>query len=445
MTQARHSISRRLSLQLAALTFAGFGVLSTGIYCSVAALIIEKQAAHEASTISIIDGMVRAAAVKGSEEDVLMKTRFYAPRRPGSRLELTRADGSILHRDADEAPFRLSSHVHRAQFAIPTPQLPGGVIHADLLIDVADDFGLLRGVLLTLVVATLVGGALAYVLTLWKVRSGMAPLRDIVAQTRAISPRRLDQRLRLAQPVEELTPWIEQFNALLERLEHAYQQLEGFNADVAHELRTPLCTLIGQTELALTRSRPAEALRETLASNLEELQRLSAMVNDMLFLASADRGAEARRTSKASLAELARQVIDFHDAALTEHGLRVAVRGDAVVPIDEPLFKRALSNLLGNAVRYADRDSEIVVQIDTEAPDQVRVLVQNHGLAIEPSQLPRLFDRFFRAESSRASEGEAHHGLGLSIVAAIARMHSGRTLAQSVNGVTRLGFTVAAH
>src|SRR5438034_8564039 len=133
----------------------------------------------------------------------------------------------------------------------------------------------------------------------------MAPLREIVRQTREISPRRLDQRLRLSEPVEELTPWIEQFNALMERLERAYQQLEGFNADVAHELRTPLCTLIGQTEVALSRERSPAALRDTLASNLEELQRLAAMVNDMLFLASADRGAQARRSGKASLAALA--------------------------------------------------------------------------------------------------------------------------------------------
>jgi two-component system heavy metal sensor histidine kinase CusS len=440
-----HSISRRLSLQLATMTLAGMGVLGTGIYCSVGALVQNKQATHEANTVRIIDDMVRLAAAKGGEPEVLMKTQFYAPRRPGSRLELLRADGSVLHRDADEPPFRLSSHVHRARFDIPAPQLPGGMLHADLLIDIEDDVRLLRGVLLTLVVATLLGCVAAYGVTLWKVRAGMAPLRDIVRQTRLISPRRLDQRLSLSQPVEELTPWIEQFNALLERLEHAYQQLEGFNADVAHELRTPLCTLIGQTELALSRPRPAETLRDTLASNLEELQRLAAMVNDMLFLASADRGAQARRSSKASLAALASQVIEFHEAALTERELRVAVRGDAVVPIDEPLFKRAISNLLGNAVRFADQGSEIVVQIDTEAPDQVRVLVQNHGVTIDPAQLPRLFDRFFRAESSRSSEGQANHGLGLSIVAAIARMHSGRPFAQSARGVTRLGFTLAAH
>jgi two-component system heavy metal sensor histidine kinase CusS len=244
--------------------------------------------------------------------------------------------------------------------------------------------------------------------------------------------------------VEELEPWIAQFNALLERLEAAYRQLEGFNADVAHELRTPLATLIGQTEVALSRERSADALHDILASNLEELQRLAALVNDMLFLASADRGAQARRNGSTSLAAIAAQVIEFHEAALTERALSVAVRGDAVVPIDEPLFKRAISNLLGNAIRFADSGSEIAVDIDADEPGQVKVLVQNRGVEIEPAHLPRLFDRFFRAESSRHSEGEPHHGLGLSIVAAIARMHSGRTFARSGDGVTALGFTVSA-
>jgi len=447
MSRAAYSISRRLSLKLATMTLAGLGLLSAGIYWSVAALIQDKQAQHEASTIRITEDMVKSAAARGGEAEVVQKCQLYAPRRPGSRLELLRADGTVLHRDADEPPFRLSQHVERARFDIPTPHVAGGVVRADLMIDVADDVHLLRGVMFNLIVATLIGGVLAYVVTLWRVRSGMAPLRDIVRQTREISPQRLDQRLRLAQPVEELTPWIEQFNDLMERLEHAYQQLEGFNADVAHELRTPLAALIGQTEVALSRSRTPEALRETLASNLEELQRLAAMVNDMLFLASADRGAQARRDNPASLAGLARQVIDFHEAALTERSLRVAVRGDAVVPIDQPLFKRAISNLLGNAVRFADAGSEIVVQIDDRAAgemrDQVRVLVQNQGVQIAPAHLPRLFDRFFRAESSRHCDGQAHHGLGLSIVAAIARMHSGRTFAQCDGGVTRLGFTVA--
>ena len=149
-------------------------------------------------------------------------------------------------------------------------------------------------------------------------------------QTRAISPRRLDQRLRLGDPAEELQPWIDQFNALMDRLERAYAQLEGFNADVAHELRTPLATLIGQTEVALSRERSAESLRETLVSNLEEMQRLSAMVNDMLFLSQADRGAIARRGAPVSLAALAQQVVEFHEAPLEEAALAVRIEGDAL-------------------------------------------------------------------------------------------------------------------
>ncbi|MCU0929308.1 MAG: ATP-binding protein [Burkholderiaceae bacterium] len=235
-------------------------------------------------------------------------------------------------------------------------------------------------------------------------RRQLRPLHDLAAQTRAISPRRLDQRLALADPAEELLPWIEQFNALMGRLEQAYTQLEAFNADVAHELRTPLATLIGETELALSRERTPQALRETLLSNLEEMQRLSALVNDMLFLSQADRGAVARRGAPVSLAALARQVIEFHEAALDDAGLAVRVDGDATVAVDEPLFKRALSNLLGNAIRFAERGSTVGVRITPETADHVQVVVQNAGAEIDAASLPRLFDRFFRgsAETRRA-------------------------------------------
>ena len=338
MSQGTHSISRHLSLQLAMVAVVGFGVLSTTIYYSVAQLIANKQTTNEASTRQIIEDIVQLSAAKGGEPEVILKTQFFAPRRPGSRLVLLRSDGSTLHRDADEPPFVLSEHVHRARFDIQTPNLSGGIVHADLLIDIADDVRILRGLVVTLIVATLVGGVLAYVITLWRVRAGVAPLREIVRQTRQISPKRLDQRLSLATPVEELTPWIDQFNDLMARLEGAYQQLEGFNADVAHELRTPLATLIGETEVALSRERSPETLRETLISNLEELQRLAAMVNDMLFLSNADRGARARRGVQMSLAALAHQVTDFHEAALAERNLQVVVTGDAVIPVDEPLL-----------------------------------------------------------------------------------------------------------
>ena len=211
----------------------------------------------------------------------------------------------------------------------------------------------------------------------------------------------------------------------MERLERAYPQLEGFNADVAHELRTPLATLIGQTEVALSRERSPEALRETLLSNLEELQRLSAMVNDMLFLSRADRGAQARRGGRRAWPRWPRRSSSSTRprspsagcaspcAATPRPGRRAAVQARGLQPARQrdPLRRPG---------------SEIVVQIAAEEPEQVHVLVQNDGPPIAPPHLPRLFDRFFRADGSRSAE-QVHHGLGLSIVAAIARMHSGRT------------------
>jgi two-component system heavy metal sensor histidine kinase CusS len=158
---------------------------------------------------------------------------------------------------------------------------------------------MLAGLAVTLLCATLAGTAGVGVVTTWRVRRGLQPLQTLARQTQAIAPDRLGERLALAEPVEELQPWIDQFNGLMERLQRAYLQLEAFNADVAHELRTPLANVMGQTEVALSRERPCEALRETLASNLEEMQRLAALVNDMLFLSQADhgRGRAARRAA----------------------------------------------------------------------------------------------------------------------------------------------------
>ena len=132
--------------------------------------------------------------------------------------------------------------------------------------------------------------------------------------------RNLHHRLDGAEQPLELVPLIDQFNALLERIENAYSQMEGFNADVAHELCTPLATLIANNELALRRPEQ-EDMREVLASNLEELHRLTAIVNDMLFLSQADRGVGARRAPVVSLASMAADVLDYHEAALAErHG-----------------------------------------------------------------------------------------------------------------------------
>tara|TARA_B100001105_G_C22392902_1_gene445284 strand:- start:1848 stop:2531 length:684 start_codon:yes stop_codon:yes gene_type:complete len=201
--------------------------------------------------------------------------------------------------------------------------------------------------------------------------------------------------------------------------------------------------LIGTSELALRHTRSAEELREVLGSNLEDLQRMAGIVQDMLFLSQADRGARARRTAVTSLAALAERVAGYCEAALAEAGLSVDVTGDAAGAFDMPLLARALSNLLANAIRHATPGTSVSVAIAVEAGGGVKIQVINLGEAIPPLALPRLFDRFYRADAAR-SHAARHHGLGLAIVAAIARMHGGTTLATSHSGTTAIGMMLPA-
>jgi len=442
-----HSISRRLSSKLALLTMLCMGALFAGLWFSVSMLLKERNEQDMQQRCELIAEVVAQVARNGGEAAVIERLRSDAPMRGGNRLQVWAADGRLLHADAELASGAPSEHRRSGDFKIATPLAAGlgGELHARYTVDYAADAAMGRRWALLLVGLTLAAGALVALGVRWHVRRELRPLHALAAQTRAISPQQLSRRLQLQDPAEELQPWIDQFNALMQRLEQSYAQLEGFNADVAHELRTPLANLMGQTEVVLSRERPAEELRETLASNLEEMQRLSGMVNDMLFLSQADRGAVARRGEPVSLAQLARQVVEFHEGTLEDAGLQLQVKGDATLPVDESLFKRAVSNLLGNATRFASPGSTVVIGIVSEADQQVRVEVLNQGPAIEAQALPRLFDRFFRGDDSRCCEGEEqHHGLGLAIVAAIARMHAGRTVAESSSGITRVGFTLAS-
>jgi len=437
------SISKRLARTLGLLMLAGLGLASAVIFSATAMRMREAQADTLAERTQLMTGLIAVACTHG-EENLLSKLQRIEQARLGTRLTLHRADNSLLYSDSNDADHHFVFSLGH-DFVVPTPNLPGGELHGRLELDTTHDTRLLKGLALTLMLATAGCAALTGFGIRWLVRRDLRPLELLAAQTRAISPDGLHQRLQLDNPAEELRPWITQFNALMGRLELAYQQLEGFNADVAHELRTPLANLIGQTEVALSRERPVAELHDTLLSNLEEMQRLSALVNDMLFLSHADRGAVARRGEPVSLAALANEVKDFHEAQLEESNLHLRVEGDATLPVDASLVKRAISNLLGNAARFAHPGSTVVVRLGQSGEaDRVQVLVQNDGEPIAEQALPRLFDRFFRGDASRCCDAEQHHGLGLAIVAAIARMHDGRTVAQSAEGVTRIGFTLAA-
>ncbi len=433
------SLGSRLSLWLALLSFVVIGLLCIGVYLSVDASLYLRQEARLEKLVNDIDHLVREkdhrlnrAELGHALDDLLKDDRMV-------QVRILDHMGEIEYATAGGAWPR-NGRQERMDFAVG--ELKGNYATVLLALNTEADESLRKNMAAILFSAALAGSAAIAFGGFLIVGFGLAPVRRLVEQTRGLSAFKLDRRLDATNLPEELSVLVDQFNALLGRLELAYQQLEGFNADVAHELRTPLATLIASSELALSGKRSCPELEDYLASGLEELRCLSAMVNDMLFLSQADRGARARRTPVASLAGLVGEVLDYHEAALQEAGLCCEIRGDADGEFDAALLRRALSNLLGNATRYAVRGSMLVVSIQRDDESWVRIGVADRGQEIPPESLMRIFDRFYRTDCSR-QPGDKNHGLGLAIVAAIARMHDGSTFARSAAGITEIGLRLS--
>lgn len=285
-------------------------------------------------------------------------------------------------------------------------------------------------------------GCLAVLLlSRWATRIGLEPLTRLTHEASEVRPNNRSQRLDTHSLPHELADLASSFNGALERLDGAYGRLESFNADVAHELRTPVTILIGQTEVALSRDRSVDSLRGTLQSNLEEFERMRAIVNDMLFLARADQGEQATGLVELALEGEVAHALEFLEIPLDEAKVTAIASGAAHAPINRALFGRALTNLVMNAIQHCVAGAAIHVTLE-RLGDQILVSVANPGDPIDPQVLDHLFDRFYRAEASRSNSRE-NHGLGLAIVKAIAGMHRGTVFASSIHGINTFGFSVS--
>lgn len=436
------SLGFRLLLRFALQSMLGLGAACLAVYLVIFVTLDHRQD----ETMRMKREAVRHLLTEGRGAHDLESVRHLLTDFLAGHDELTLsvadASGQVLLSPPRRRPA--GDRAKRLRFEVPLPASLGSAGTATLTFDKRVDDALLARLGWTLVLAALGGSLVLAGGAAIGVRRELAPLRALVGQIAAVNADRLDLRLDGRDQVEELQPLIAQFNDLLDRLSLAYGQMESFNADVAHELNTPISILINSCEFALRRPRSTEELRETLSSNLEELRRIARIVGDMLFLANAQRGALASREERLELHELAAEVLDYHEASLRQAGVTASVRGRAEASVDAGLLQRAVSNLVGNATRYARRGSEVVVDIGASelAGGALWIGVSNEGSAIPPEHLPRLFDRFYRADRSRAGASR-HHGLGLSIVAAIARMHGGHASARSEQGVTTVGFTLS--
>ncbi|GAB7542103.1 heavy metal sensor histidine kinase [Cupriavidus sp. 8B] len=284
--------------------------------------------------------------------------------------------------------------------------------------------------------ATLCGAAVAAGLGYLLARRGLRPLRRMAEDASAVTMSRLATRLDAGQAPTELRALVAALNDMLARLEDGVHRLSEFSADLAHDFRTPISNLIGQTQVTLGHSRPVQEYENLLESNLEEYERLARMIENMLFLARADHAQVAMTVRELDARAELDKVAEYYEAVAADRDIKVQLVGQGTVRADQTLLRRAVTNLVDNALRHAPAGSAVDIRVVADAA-ATRIQVGNGGAGIAAEALPHVFGRFYRGDPAR-SNSAGSTGLGLAIVDTIMRLHGG-----SVSLRSRPGETVA--
>ncbi len=291
---------------------------------------------------------------------------------------------------------------------------------------------------LAIALAALATAGLGWMATRW----GLSPLRQVTHMVAGISAERLANRLPATGLPTELKPLATAFNAMLARLDDSFRRLSEFSSDIAHELRTPISNLMTQTQVALSSARSKDEYKEVLYSSLEEYERMAQMVGDMLYLAQTDNPLLKPGLEKVDLSHEIQDLFDYFEAWAEERAVSLTRTGSATVSGDRLLLRRALSNLISNAIRHTPQGHSVLVSLATHM-DKATVSVENPGTEIPAEHLPRLFDRFYRVDPSRQRNGDGA-GLGLAIVKSIVEAHGGSVTVTSADQTTRFRLTLPA-
>jgi two-component system heavy metal sensor histidine kinase CusS len=281
-------------------------------------------------------------------------------------------------------------------------------------------------------------------------RQGIRPVEEMATTARHISSTNLRERILPEGYPFELASLASTFNQMLDRLEESFERISRFSADIAHDLRTPVNNIRGEAEVALARARSAEEYRDVIESCLEEAVRLSDLIGDLLFLARAESPLAHLRRERVDVGELLGGVREYYEASAADGGvsLTTAIADEPVIAeLDRTLLQRAVGNLVSNALAHTPPGGAVVLRTgvdsfgvdysdtDLSRPDSsaIRIEVSDTGVGIAPESLPKVFDRFFRVDSSRA-QASGGTGLGLAIVQSIMLLHGGKAEISSQPG-----------
>ena len=367
---------------------------------------------HTPYWIRILDSQGRAIA-ETPEMDRLIPTQIFPVAQEPAEAIRTRRD----HRSAGKLFSLVSFNEHSGAEAY-TLQLAQ---------DRSSDEQVERNFAL-LFIAVLFGGVVASTLiAIIVTRRGLRPLRKMTKSLARIGPDQLKERIGSTGWPRELQPLAIAFDEMLKRLDDSFSRLSQFSADLAHELRTPIANMLGEAQVALTRDRSAAEYRETIESTVAECERLSRIVDNLLFVARVDAAREPIAGKPFDARAAVEKIAAFYQTVADDHHVTISCTGDGQIYADPDLFERAVGNLLDNALRFTAEHGFIRVGLVRHNSD-FEVAVSDNGSGIAAEHLPRVFDRFYRAESSRGSDGA---GLGLALVKSIVDLHGGSAVIES--------------
>jgi two-component system heavy metal sensor histidine kinase CusS len=299
-------------------------------------------------------------------------------------------------------------------------------------LDVTTERNILNDYRNKLLLVLVAGSVVSAVAGTYVARSGIRPIQEISAAAHRITANVLAERVGSTAWPRELASLATEFDAMLQRLEDSFRRLSQFSADIAHELRTPINNLMLEAEVALRRERSSEEYARVIASSLEEYHRLAELIDSLLFLARAENADLSLHKTWFHVTDELGQLLSYHELQATELEVKLSLFGDAQLFADSTLFRRAISNVVTNALKHTPPGGSVSVEIYPQG-DIVKILVKDDGTGIPAEHLPRLFDRFYRVDASRTTS-VAGTGLGLAIVKSIMDLHGGSVTIQSELG-----------
>jgi two-component system, OmpR family, heavy metal sensor histidine kinase CusS len=442
----RWAMSTKLTLLYTVCTCVLLSVASALLYWSLErSLMSDDEAflAHKMQVLALILGK-RPFDRGGLEQEVRDEAEISMRSRSPYQLRVLTRDGRLVTETpgmstavpieafadsaVDGGSHGLASQLGGKTFLLEAMSLGGpsaGGWRVQAALDVDADIDLLRRYRRDVIILLAAGLMLAAGLGAWITRRGLRPLADITRTTQRIGAHRLEERLRPAAWPAELAALAREFDRMLERLQEAFGRLTRFSADLAHELRTPINNLIGETEVVLAHPRTEQQYARVLQSALEEYARLARMIDSMLFLAQADQDSLPLERAPLEARSELEAVAEFYRPLAQEQGVELLCEGRCRIEADPLLLRRALSNLLSNAIRYTPHGGRVTLRAAVDTGPTPVLSVSDTGTGIPPQHMPRLGERFYRVEPSRTA-GACGSGLGLAIVRSIMALHGGR-------------------